>query len=66
MTKKRLIEILAALPDETEVLVKHNGILKRPMMSYDVINDTHFSHFPFYVPEEEIKPLLGKTVIIIE
>lgn len=66
MTKARLIEILASLPDETEILVKHGGILKRPMMNYDVINNSHFDKFPFYVPEEEVKALLGKTVIIIE
>jgi hypothetical protein len=66
MTKERLLEIINAFPDGTEFLVRHDGILKRPVLNSEVINDSHFAKFPFYVPEEEIKPLLGKHVIVIE
>jgi hypothetical protein len=66
MTRERMLEILNELPEGTEVLVKQGGILKRPMLNSEVINQSHFDKFPFYVPEDEIKPLLGKTVIIIE
>lgn len=66
MTREQIIEILSELPKGTEVLVKHGGILKRPMMGYEVINQSHFDKFPFFVPEDEVKGLLGKTVIVIE
>lgn len=66
MTKERILEIINAMPDGTEFFVKHGDILKRPTINSDVINDSHFAKFPFYVPEDEIKPLLGKHVIVIE
>jgi hypothetical protein len=66
MTKEQIIEILSALPNGTELLVKHGDILKRPKIGYEVINSSHFDKFPFFVPEDEVKGLLGKHVIVIE
>jgi hypothetical protein len=66
MTKERFIELIDTFPNGTEFLVRHGGILKRPILNYEVINDSHFDKFPFFIPEEEVKALLGKHVIVIE